>query len=206
MISFNSSIDMFYMIKLIQNQYYLSLDTQFKLLNTTINEYDNLQHAMFIIIKQQALTNRLPSLDSSVLEQAIFFNENPKEITSNYLENFLFHTPGGQFREMSKLVGTLEKTLADVYLERNGKLPENLEILHSNKRLNSTYNYFYRDIDNSIIDKKLAIEDISKLNSRFFEDEYKTKRQEIIDELNLKLIPVYLDLRKKGYSHYDLVI
>lgn len=190
----------------VAESYFLSLDSYFKKINESITRYSNLQGALFHILKEQIKITDLPATDSSVLEQALFFNKNPHKITEDYLENFLFHTPNGQYRELSKSVGTLEKTLTEVYLERNSKLPENLQILHSNKRLNSTYSSFFEDIDNSIINTGITISEIEHLNLKFFDDEYSDLRQYLIFRLNTKLIPVYKDLRQKGYLHYDLVI
>jgi len=190
----------------IAESYFLSLDSYFKKINESIGKYSNLQGALLHILSQQIKSCDLPSKDSSVLEQALFFNENPDKITKDYLENFLFHTPKGQFRELSKVANTLEKTLAEVYLERNDKLPENLQILHSNKRLNTTYAAFYEDIDDSIVYCGFEISEIEKINLRFFEDEFKELREYLLLQLNSKLIHVYKDLREKGYLHYDLVI
>ncbi len=83
MIYFKSLRELFKLIRIINKNYYESLNSHFERLNIAIGEYNNLQEALFKTIKRQIILSELPALDSTILEQALFFNENPQRINEN---------------------------------------------------------------------------------------------------------------------------
>jgi hypothetical protein len=152
-----------------------------------------------------------------------YYEENPHEVSMNDLNNFYCYLSGGMNREIMEKTGRLELVLGEIDSSDNNS---NVQY-HSKKRLNQTYADFFKEIDSSIYETgntpseienytkeiKEITEKVNKMNiaQNFKEslDQFKIlqeKRKKITQNLFEKAHPIYLNLREKGYTHYDLCV
>lgn len=147
----------------------------------------------------------LPGENAGLAEHSKVFDIHPELITGSYLNNFFHKFPGG-------------------YMRKNELHPERMKLLYrdylQNSRISSvlsgqTPEYFYGKFDEIISIRGLSCEDLERKLAqlslplpRFGDSAFMQAvkdKEELRLQLNPKVIPVYLDLRKLGYNHYDLV-
>lgn len=145
-----------------------------------------------------------------LIEHSAFFDPNPREIEPGYLNNFYTKLPGGYRRDM---IWKGTKTPLRDFLENSQNLP-----LYTAKRLVQSEEQFFSEIDSAVIASGLSLEEITEANIEIlramdiarglpFIERVKGLREifELILGLEARVIPVYLELRGRGYNHYDLV-
>ena len=107
----------------------------------------------------------------------------------HFFNNFFRQLPGGRSEAILQDLGSI--------VELNGEKIEKPQ----------TYEHFYREVDMAIEEVGLDIAEIElavkKVMSLRIEKDWK-ERASLIREINDKTTLVYIALRQKGYSHYDL--
>ncbi|MFH1457170.1 MAG: hypothetical protein ABIF17_03625 [Patescibacteria group bacterium] len=141
-----------------------------------------------ILEKTTETTNEKPSPDDNILKHIAYFDKHPEQISGEYLVNFLNYIPGSLTRKQFTNYNLIDNkpNIEDEY--------------HSDLRKNQTLREFYTIIEDTIKECNLDLKGIELENS-VITNNLDPKKIELAN----KLIPVYLKLRKMGYSHYDLV-
>ena len=126
----------------------------------------------------EQLPDVLPGPDSKPFEQADYFDAHPEQITPAHLNNFRLWLPGSSY------LAFIDKHMD---IPRSGSADH-----HSGTWLHQTPRQFAHAVQEALA----TMSDI----------------QEAIREgltgkdLNARLVPLYLAMRKLGYTHYDLVV
>jgi len=111
-------------------------------------------------------------------QQIEYYDKNPEKITPRFLNNFYLNIGDTWRRKM-----LIEKKYKR---KKIGFTDERQKSITSDIKANQTYNQFFSELDSVLKDLRIEFEGIPEQ-----------------DDPNL--IPVYLELRRRGYSHYDLV-
>jgi hypothetical protein len=165
----------------------------------------------------------IPPIEASMQEKISYFEEHPEDVRPEDLNNFLLQLPGSGYRDQ------FEKS--PLFKERRNK--RSTDVLHSELWRNQTLEEFMdtiaqslaeAPINHTIVDPLLEArhsipDQITRINrilenkpDPVTENQLREMQQELVNERNENprklreaLIPLYLYLRQKGYTHYDLV-
>lgn len=157
--------------------------------------------------------DQMPSVDAMMNEQSVYFDAHPEHIQPEYLNNFYLVISSSGLRDQ---VLQYAPTAADEILRDNEKNP-----LNSKLRIAQTFGQFWEAIDTEAANI-LDTQEIQKLFETLHaaQKEMRASRAEkrtddwmraleqvqtATTQLHTLLVPLYLALRIKGYSHYDLV-
>lgn len=126
----------------------------------------------------ERMPRTLPSPDATLFQQAEYFDAHPEDITPDYLNNFRLWLPGSAY------IDFIEAHLDDPQSGPGDK--------HSDLWMHQTRREFIGTVARTVA----GMPDIMNAIRSGVKDA----------ELNARIIPLYLALRKLGYSHYDLVV
>lgn len=158
---------------------------------------------------------RMPSPKAPLNEHAAYFDAHPEEIRPEYLNNLYLWVPGSEYLAM---VGKYLKPNA---LRRADAVAQELEAQPDVAAAVETYRKEMLHIEDELVQigKTMQQEEAKMLGAsdemkraqframeplRIRETELKRLKEQP-QRLNEALIPLYLALRKKGFSHRDLV-
>lgn len=129
----------------------------------------------------------LPAPESALVEQAAFFDAHPERITGDYLNNFRFRMPA--YRERFDFGSPLDtpQAFSDPFA------------LLSDQRKGGTLRNFFADVDRAIQASSVTMDTLAAAYQR-------EQKEGSAAALNDCIIPIYLEMRKMGYRHYDLVV
>lgn len=144
-----------------------------------------------------------------------FYEANPSKIGPGHMNNFSCKMPGGLYRnsdadpfldithlELNKRSVTPSKNRSVEYCNKS---IDHYVAIHSKKYLNSTYREFYQIIDDTIKEIGLNVQIIKTLSQKTNDQNLSLEKRVLIrTELEEYLIPLYIKLREKGFTHMDL--
>lgn len=129
---------------------------------------------------------------NSIDDSIIFFEKNPNLIHQDFLNNFHMHLPGYREKNMELLKYVANKKVSDF----DNEYGENIINLKRFNQFKRKYNQnlfdFWEDVDNTI-DNKL------NLNRKLLSNSILNNRNSFLQ------IPIYLEMRKLGHTHYGLI-
>ena len=141
------------------------------------------------------------------------FDANPEKVTWKDLNNWYFNLPGGYNRELAEELKKMDLTKRETE-------QSNLKF-YSEKRIMQTNKEFFAEIDDSILKSDLIIEEIKRKNERYpsliknigkIAESTNPETMGLFarldgmrDSLLQETLPVYRDMRQKGYKHYELI-
>lgn len=164
---------------------------------------------------------QIPSLDATIDVKAKYFDRHPEDIRPDDLNNFHLWLPG------SRYIQQVEKYLKPADLERNTAIEETIKELPDTRRTLEEYVERQNAVEQELADigkkliatqkeiqEKYPFQEDEPQRSAFYRelDPLRQRQEELRAEkskapriLNETLIPLYLAMRAKGFSHYDLV-
>ncbi len=167
------------------------------------------------------MTVEKPLPDATIDVVSRYFDSRPpEEVTPEYLNNFYDIMPGGNYRDVAKMLKGFGVPDVPLGLKESENSPT--RALFSGKRLAQTREQFFASVDDALRATGINLEELArdlseevllletaaqagraenKELARRLEEEARKIKQEV----NRKTLPVYVHLRKQGYSHYELV-
>lgn len=121
--------------------------------------------------------------------------ESYSDLTCRVLNNFFFYFLEGGYRSRLKESGKWKCSFRE-FTSPN---------LRSDKKLDQTPEQFYTEIDTTVVEIGMKLDDVSFFLYRFFEDGGTSLTDDVhFEELWKVLSPIYIALRKKGYTSQDI--
>lgn len=156
--------------------------------------------------------------DAVEIERRQIIEEDPTQIRNfDFLNNFYACIPGGYLRSETKIGGHMLPFLADnLHAETEQEVKSATALGHSTLWMNMTPRQFFAIVDSllpSILEEHVttlgfpSIEELRLWSEKITALPSSPPKWKMVEQLkDPLLVPLYLELRKRGFSHQDLTV
>lgn len=129
------------------------------------------------------------------------FNDRSRRVMNNFHLRIPHYEGIGWYRHMAIVAGDMDKTHIEVY-EQDGVLSYERRRLHSEFFWNRTHRQYFSDLDQAVIDSGQDFDRLIRAIDIFVARRF--QRKILCSMIWYMLLPVYIEMRRKGYIPYDL--
>ncbi|MEK7479238.1 MAG: hypothetical protein AAB634_01750 [Patescibacteria group bacterium] len=158
---------------------------------------------------QEGLKFEKRELDTlSPLEQREYFDVHPEAIRPESATDFNNFTLRCFIDSNRGRISEWKETLREMEGRSYDETENGRQVLaYSDKRLDMTHKEFFEEVDEAAQVLKINVNRIRELYEKMHEErmgENKEEARRLMIEKNILQLPLYLELRRRGFSHYDL--